>query len=164
VYINQPLIFHHPSPPLSPSSSSFIFLLTPLFHPYILPPQAGASETSDPSLIAYTLQMPDESTLAQDMSVIDPVRLRAARGHVKKSLSQALREQFLVAYEITSQAAKQDYEFTPEVTNLPSSFSFTLQVNILPLFKNNEGYLCAQFIDDYRRHAHVHLLTPLVTS
>jgi hypothetical protein len=46
---------------------------------------------TDPSLIAYALQLPDASTLAQEMKVIDPERLKAARGQVKKGLAKALQ-------------------------------------------------------------------------
>jgi len=69
---------------------------------------------SDPSLVAYALQLPDELTLSQDMQVIDVEKLHAARGRVKKALAQALKAEFEAAYENAGQAegANAKYEFS----------------------------------------------------
>jgi len=71
----------------------------------------AASSTLDASLVAYALQLPDAGTLAQEMKVIDPERLKAARGRVKKHLSQTLRKEFEAVYEMT--AAKVRLVATP---------------------------------------------------
>ena len=72
---------------------------------------ASSGSKTDASLVAYALQLPDVGTLAQEMKVIDPERLKAARGHVKKQLSKALRGELEAVYDMT--AATGTYQFTP---------------------------------------------------
>jgi len=44
-----------------------------------------SAEAKDYSIQAYALTVPSESTLAEDLDVVDPVAIRKARGSVKKS-------------------------------------------------------------------------------
>lgn len=54
---------------------------------------------SDPSLAAYALQLPDEMTLSQDMTVIDVDKLHSARHAVKKALAAALKTELQQTYQ-----------------------------------------------------------------
>jgi aminopeptidase N len=58
-----------------------------------------ASSSSSSSLVAYALQLPDEMTLSQEMAVIDPDALSAARKRVKAGLAQMLAEEFNAIYQ-----------------------------------------------------------------
>jgi aminopeptidase N len=66
----------------------------------------------DPSLVAYSLQLPDEMTLAQDMAVVDVDALHAARKHVKASLANALKGEFEAVYQQTASAPSAPYVFS----------------------------------------------------
>jgi hypothetical protein len=52
----------------------------------------------DMSLIAYALQLPDLMTLAQEVTIIDPDRLHAAKTHVQESLARSLYQEFFDTY------------------------------------------------------------------
>ncbi|MDK9707712.1 MAG: aminopeptidase N [Desulforhopalus sp.] len=56
-------------------------------------------EVEDPALLALSLTLPAETTLAQDMTVIDPDSLHTARQLVKTSLANNNREAFLELYQ-----------------------------------------------------------------
>lgn len=73
----------------------------------------AAGAEVDASLLAYALQLPDESTLSQEMAIIAPDLLHAARKHVKRSLVAALEAEFKAVYAAASAAAK-EYEFSPK--------------------------------------------------
>jgi len=72
---------------------------------------AGAATDLDPSLVAYALQLPDEMTLSQEMQVIDPDALNAARKRVKAGLSTALTAELHAAYAATA-AQSAEYVFS----------------------------------------------------
>jgi hypothetical protein len=51
------------------------------------------------------------------------IRLKAARGHVKKGLAKALQADFQTAYDITTDGAdKSGYQFTPQEVCFAISF------------------------------------------
>jgi aminopeptidase N len=52
----------------------------------------------DKSLLAYALSLPEELTLLGEMDVMRPVALHDGREHVKKTLAQALKAEFLQVY------------------------------------------------------------------
>ena len=54
---------------------------------------------ADPALRAYSMAMPDFSTLAQEMKVVDPEAISAAIGHTKRSLAHALRPELQAIYD-----------------------------------------------------------------
>jgi len=63
-------------------------------------------ESLDPSLRAYSLSLPDFSTLAQEMSPIDPEAICAALRCTRKALATALRPELQAAYDgLASDAA-----------------------------------------------------------
>jgi aminopeptidase N len=60
-------------------------------------------EVSDYSIQAYALILPSESTLAEEMEVVDPIGLHKARGSVKKSLARKFQAEIQSRYdELTS--------------------------------------------------------------
>ena len=71
------------------------------------------SSSSDPSLTAYALQLPDLVTLSQDVDVIDVDRLHGAKNRVKSALYTALKEEFDAAY-LHASKGKAEYEFNPQ--------------------------------------------------
>jgi aminopeptidase N len=71
------------------------------------------TSSSDLSLTAYALQLPDLVTLSQDMEVIDVDRLHGAREHVKSALYNALKVEFDAAYLFASKG-NPEYVFNPE--------------------------------------------------
>lgn len=73
--------------------------------------QNTAGVEPDMSLTAYAIQLPDEMTLSQDMSVIDPTALHTAREHVKGALGTALYDEFRTLYDSTAPA--RSYTFNP---------------------------------------------------
>ena len=89
----------------------------PLPESYISAVKASLSSwktcNQDLSLLAYALQLPDISTLAQEMEVINPDTLFAARNHVKRSIAQQMKTELMEIYEGTSQEEGKDYVFSP---------------------------------------------------
>lgn len=69
--------------------------------------------TSDPSLLAYALQLPDEATLLNQMKVVDIDALHAARGHVKRTLARTLHAHFDAVYAKTAEKMTNEYQFIP---------------------------------------------------
>jgi aminopeptidase N len=55
--------------------------------------------TTDYSIQAYVLVLPTESTLAEDMEVIDPIAIHKARGSVKKALARKFAKVLRVKYD-----------------------------------------------------------------
>jgi aminopeptidase N len=72
-------------------------------------PESGV----DPSLAAYALQLPDEATLLNQMSVVDIDRLHAARSHVKRTLATQLHAEFEAVYATAAAGLASAYQFTP---------------------------------------------------
>lgn len=66
-----------------------------------------SESTSDYSLVAYSLQLPDITTLSQDMEIIDFNKLHNAREHVKKELYRELKQEFEIVYAETSDNGKE---------------------------------------------------------
>jgi aminopeptidase N len=53
----------------------------------------------DPAFREVALTLPSEATLAEEVDVIDPQAIHAARRHLRSSLAQQLRADWLAAYE-----------------------------------------------------------------
>ena len=68
-------------------------------------------EVEDPAITALCLTLPAETTLAQEMAVIDPDALHQARQLVKKELATRNRHTFLALYE--NNCEKGEYGITP---------------------------------------------------
>lgn len=70
------------------------------------------STIEDKNLTALTLQLPPETTLAQDMGVISPKWLHKARKLVKTTIATRCKEQLLALYHGNS--SDEPYQVTPE--------------------------------------------------
>ncbi|WP_374690358.1 aminopeptidase N [Accumulibacter sp.] len=66
---------------------------------------------SDPAFAAEVLTLPGEATLAEDMAVVDPDALHAARNGLRRFVAERLQDSFLQRYE--SLATAGPYEATP---------------------------------------------------
>jgi aminopeptidase N len=72
-------------------------------------------ETKDYSIQAYTLILPSESTLAEEMEVVDPIGLHKARGAVKKALARKFQSELLERYqELTDSMEFEDFKVDAE--------------------------------------------------
>lgn len=67
-------------------------------------------ENGDYSISAYVLTLPSESTLAEEMDVIDPVGLHKARSTVKKQLARRFHSALLEKYNALTKALSQNEE------------------------------------------------------
>ena len=70
----------------------------------------------DPSLIAYSLGLPDLNTLGQEQAVMDVDGLHAARKRVRASIGHALAPQLREVYASLSQDLKGPYQFSALVS------------------------------------------------
>ena len=66
-------------------------------------------------MVAYALQLRDESTLMQAMEVIDVDKIHVARLQVKKLLGSALNKEFNDVYSKLIATTSAEYQFNPEV-------------------------------------------------
>lgn len=58
----------------------------------------SGEKMSDYSIQAYALMLPSESTLAEDVSVIDPQAIHDARGDVKRTIARKFQKEILAKY------------------------------------------------------------------
>jgi len=65
-------------------------------------------KTSDYSIQAYNLILPTESTLAEDMEVVDPIGIHKARGAVKKGLARKYEKELRGKYDELTKAMEAD--------------------------------------------------------
>jgi aminopeptidase N len=65
--------------------------------------RALMNESSDFSIQAYNLLLPTDSTLAEEMDIVDPLGIHKARGAVKKSLARKFAKQLRGKYDSISQ-------------------------------------------------------------
>lgn len=76
----------------------------------------GDSETKDFSIQAYALMLPTESTLAEELEVVDPIALHKARGTVKKALARKFQKELLAKYEKMTKEMEAEKEFKVDAT------------------------------------------------
>jgi len=70
-----------------------------------------ADKDMDYSIKAYALTLPSESTLAEEMDVVDPVALRAARGAIRLATARKFQNELLDIYNELTTAMSSDKEF-----------------------------------------------------
>ncbi|MFH0783709.1 MAG: aminopeptidase N [Pseudomonadota bacterium] len=103
-------------------------------------------KVEDPALLALSLSLPPETTLAQDMEIIDPDALHKARQQVKSQLAQQNVTAFKEIY--LNNREKGDYLLTAEAMGRRSlknvSLSYLMALDPLP-----EEHL-ALCVDQYR--------------
>ncbi|KAL7571498.1 hypothetical protein ACA910_020918 [Epithemia clementina (nom. ined.)] len=75
-------------------------------------------ETNDYSIQAYTMILPSESALAEEMNLIDPIGLHKARGAVKKQLARKYYDQLLERYNELTKIMEEDKEFKVDATSI----------------------------------------------
>ena len=92
------------------------------------------SHVDDASLLALTLQLPAETTLAMEMTTIDPEALHQGRQLVKKELAKRYRNEFVQIYH--SNRSSGDYQITPESMGKRSlkntALSYLMSLDPLP--------------------------------
>lgn len=92
----------------------------------------------DPSLLALSLQLPPETTLALEMEVIDPDALHNARQLVKQKLAERNEKQLLTIYQRTKDqsSCNNGYGITPNDIGLRSlkniSLAYLMSLDPLP--------------------------------
>ena len=74
-----------------------------------------ADSEMDMSIKAYALTLPSESTLAEELSVVDPVALHKSRGVVRKALARKFQKELFSAYEeLTASMSGQEFKVDAE--------------------------------------------------
>ncbi|KAG7372290.1 aminopeptidase N [Nitzschia inconspicua] len=61
-------------------------------------------DSKDYSIVAYALNLPTESTLAELVDVVDPIAIHKSRGHVKRSLAREFHDDLLKRYKALTDA------------------------------------------------------------
>ena len=80
--------------------------------------RALALDTNDFSIQAYALIMPSESTLAEELDVVDPVALHKARGSVKKSIARQFYSQIRTKYDELTAAMGSGEDIQVDATSI----------------------------------------------
>jgi aminopeptidase N len=75
-------------------------------------------DNSDYSISAYVLTLPSESTLAEEMDVIDPIGLHQARSNVKKQLARRFQSVLMEKYTVLTQLMSQTKELKFDATSI----------------------------------------------
>ena len=76
-----------------------------------------SGEADDYSIQAYALTVPSESTLAEDLDVVDPVAIRKARGTVKKTIARKFETEIKSLYDKLT-ASMEGMEFQVDATSV----------------------------------------------
>lgn len=77
-----------------------------------------ADTKMDYSIKAYALTLPTESTLSEDIKEVDPVKLRKARGAVKKAIARKFHDKLLAAYNDLTSALDAMTEFKVDAESI----------------------------------------------
>jgi aminopeptidase N len=77
---------------------------------------AATETTTDYSIQAYALLLPTESTLAEEMDLVDPIGLHKARGTVKKALARKFQNELLERYQQLTADINAQTEFKVDAT------------------------------------------------
>ena len=72
----------------------------------------------DYSIQAYALMLPSESTLAEEMEVIDPAAIHKARGSVKKTIARKFQGEILARYNELTALVETDGELIIDAENI----------------------------------------------
>lgn len=91
-------------------------------------------KVDDPALFALSLQLPPETTLAQEMDMVDPDALHNARQLVKRKLAEKNKEQFIAIYRDNQGSGS--YAITPDAVGRRSlkniSLAYLMSLDPLP--------------------------------
>ena len=76
-------------------------------------------EATDYSIQAYALTLPSESTLAEEVDVVDPIAIHKARGAVKKCIARKFQAQIRAKYDALTEAMEAEgEEFKVDATSV----------------------------------------------
>lgn len=104
--------------------------------------RALVGKIDDPALLALALQLPSETTLAQEMDIVDPDALHKAREIVKRELAQRNVQQFAALYYANRQTGT--YAIDPEAMGRRSlqniSLNYLMSLDPLPEEMQNLCY------------------------
>jgi len=79
----------------------------------------GGEETTDYSIQAYALTLPSESTLAEEVDVVDPIAIHKSRGAVKKGIARKLYSEIKAKYDVLTEAMEAEGgEFKVDATSI----------------------------------------------
>lgn len=98
---------------------------------------------TDLSIVAYTMILPSESTLAEDMPVVDPIGIHKARGDVKKAIAREFQTKLQTRYDELTAECEAETEF---VVNAAAIGRRRLRNVLL-------DYLCAIYQTDQEQEA-----------
>jgi aminopeptidase N len=119
----------------------------PAIDPLYLDAVTGSlqGKIEDPALLALSLQLPPETTLAQEMDVVAPDALHNARQLVKRQLAERNREQFTALYHENRESGA--YAITPEAIGRRSLKNIALASLMVlePLPKEILDLCCEQY-------------------
>lgn len=77
-----------------------------------------ADKNMDSSIKAYAMTLPSEGTLSEELSEVDPVALRKARGTVRKAIARKFQSKLIDAYTELSAAVDAEGEFKVDAENV----------------------------------------------
>jgi aminopeptidase N len=77
-----------------------------------------SKETTDYSIQAYALILPSESTLAEDMEVVDPIGIQKARGTVKKAIARKFETVLRARYDEFTKILEAEGEFKVDAISI----------------------------------------------
>ncbi len=99
-------------------------------------------KVEDPALLALSLQLPPETTLAQELDIVDPDALHCARQLVKRELAERNKEQFIAIYHSNKESGA--YAVTPEAIGKRSlkniALAYLMSLDPLPMEIQNLCY------------------------
>jgi aminopeptidase N len=103
--------------------------------------RATLNDTSlDPAFREVALTLPSESVLAEQMDVIDPQAIHAARQQLRKALAQALRSDWLEVY----QANQMPGQYTPDAASAGKRALKNLALSYLAELDDAESHALMQ--------------------
>jgi aminopeptidase N len=99
----------------------------------------------DPALLALSLQLPSETTLAQEMDIVDPDALYDARRLVKSELASRNKEQFIAIFHGNKESGT--YDITPEAIGRRSlkNVSLSYLMALKPLTEEIQNLCYVQY-------------------
>ena len=75
-------------------------------------------ESSDYSIQAYAMSVPSESTLAEELEVVDPIALHKARGDVRKAIARKFYSEIKAKYDELTEAMGSGEDIKLDATSI----------------------------------------------
>ncbi|EJK44028.1 hypothetical protein THAOC_37468 [Thalassiosira oceanica] len=80
--------------------------------------RALSMESSDYSIQAYAMSVPSESTLAEELEVVDPIALHKARGDVRKAIARKFYSEIKAKYDELTEAMGSGEDIKLDATSI----------------------------------------------